>query len=214
MRPTLALALLAGCASQQIKEARALQPNPLAALGSPEELPISDKLCIFQSPPSTIRVFGFHKRKPLLRSWAQFSLVSRDRLRFHVAIARYESDDADTRGWRAWLEDDHGRRVEPEAREVPHVDRYLGWPASDGRNAFVGNADFVFHRRDLVTRDTRGFTLVMERGALTYRFAWEFDGGRVAYHHGISHLDDEGQTYIIPHPAARPLSAEVEPDRW
>jgi hypothetical protein len=79
---------------------------------------------------------------------------------------------------------------------------------------FVGYADYVFYRRDLLSRATRGFTLVLERGGLVYRWRWAFDGGRVAYHHGFTRADDEGRTYIIPHPRARRLGARVEGERW
>src|SRR5215831_8285319 len=91
---------LGGCTSSQ-REARAVQPNPLIMLRSPEQLPQSLPLFIYQRDTRLPRMYQ-------LRSSASFAAVGRDRLRFHVGVARYDESEADTRGWTVWLEDDQG----------------------------------------------------------------------------------------------------------
>lgn len=210
MRFTLALVILSGCATQRpVKVAHAIQPNPLASLGSPDELPVAERLYIFQSPPSNVGVRYQFRRNPLLRNWAELVVVSRDRLRFHVGITRFEEENADTRGWRAWLEDDRGRRLSPVTREVARMDRYAAGRV-DSRSVYVGNADYVFYERDLITPDTRGLTLVLTRDDEVYRFEWEFDGGRWVRHHGYRELDRQLKTIVLPPLGARPLASRWE----
>jgi hypothetical protein len=213
MRALLFVVLLGGCAGR-VKEARAIQPNPLLAQRSVDELAVSETLYIHQRVPSTAVVFRV-ARQPLLRSSAQFTVASRDRLRFHVGIARFYDDEADTRRWRAWLEDDRGHRVEPERREVAHIDRYQGLPVLGGLSVYVGCADYVFHGRDLITRDTRGLTLVLSRDDETYRFVWQFEDGRHVQHHGYEKLDEDLRALVIPgRRFTRPLSTQYEDDVW
>src|SRR5262249_26247233 len=106
---------LAGCAVQ-IREAHALEPNPRLALGSTSTLPASQKLYVFQRDNNFERPRDYQ-----LRNWAQFIVVSPDRVRFHVGVVKMEEEDADTNKWKVWLEDDDGHRWKPDDREMPRV---------------------------------------------------------------------------------------------
>src|SRR5262245_58300677 len=48
---------------------------------------------------------------------AWFSVVSRDRLRFHVVLVHKWEEFADVSGWEARLEDDRGRVFSPQQME-------------------------------------------------------------------------------------------------
>src|SRR5688572_12802355 len=106
----VALLLGAGC-GVTTREARAIQPHPALALSSPDHLAVSYKLYIHQRASDrgdTTTLPSSYQ----LRSWAQFAVVNRDRLRFHVGIARADEEEAITSGWKVWLEDETGRRYE------------------------------------------------------------------------------------------------------
>ena len=49
-----------------------------------------------------------------LENRASFTVVSRDRLRFHVQIEHKWKEYADLEGWQAWIIDSRGRRYLPE----------------------------------------------------------------------------------------------------
>ncbi len=61
-----------------------------------------------------------HNKYPLLNQ-ASFTIVSRDRLRFHVQIDHKWQEWADLSTWDVELIDDKGRRWRPEAIEHPKV---------------------------------------------------------------------------------------------
>jgi hypothetical protein len=42
---------------------------------------------------------------------------------------------------------------------------------------FRGNADFVFYKRDIFTRDLRWLKLVVKRPGVAFQFTWDFDDG-------------------------------------
>lgn len=174
MRALLLVVLLSGC-GVRIKEARAIQPNPLLGRRTSADLAISEPLAIYQRVPTTATYFMMY-RPPLMKSSVQFTVASRDRLRFHVGIVRTFEDDADTSKWHAWLEDERGRHYEPDGHEVSTVKTFptWGWTATD---LYVGRGDFVFYARDLFGRDTRKLTFVMTHGDEVYRFVWEFGEG-------------------------------------
>jgi hypothetical protein len=211
----LFLSLLAGC-GVQIREAVAVQPNPAQALHSVDELPESVKLYIFQRDL-------YLRRDYKLRNWAQFVVVNRDRLRFHVGIVRRQEDDASTSNWEAWLEDTQGHRIASPEREVPWLDRVsVGWrlysytpgdpwcrevvpclqrlePARVF-DVYEGRADYVFTAPGLALSQQDGITLVLRRGGVEYRYAWRFGGYTEVRHYGYTKLDEEVGTIAIPGP--------------
>ncbi|HKA88387.1 MAG TPA: hypothetical protein VKE22_12020 [Haliangiales bacterium] len=228
-RLVLALLLLAGC-GVQVREASAVQPNPARALHSVDEIPQSVTLYIYQRDHLLSRDYQ-------LRNSASFVVVSRDRLRFHVGIVRREEDDADTVSWDAWLEDAHGHRIARGEREVAHVDRIsVGWALypyrvddswcrqtrpclrrlDPGRvfDVYEGRADYVFTAPDLATSQDDGFTLVLRRGGVEYRYAWLFGGHTEVRHYGRTKVDDDVGTLAIPGPYTVVAGTKYESDRW
>ena len=101
-----------------------VQPNPLAA--PLETLPESETITIVRGDmdleaPQTPSGAGStavarNKKYPLLNQ-ASFSIVSRDRLRFHVRIDHKWQEWADLNTWDVRLEDDSGRKWRPESVE-------------------------------------------------------------------------------------------------
>ncbi|HKA90758.1 MAG TPA: hypothetical protein VKE22_24015 [Haliangiales bacterium] len=137
------LLLLVGCATQ-IREARAIQPNPVRELGSPDTLPASVPLYVFTRDSTTYQhplKSSDPRRAALqesdvdysqgiprywqLRNAARFVVVNRDRVRFHVAVVNRDERNAATKDWKVWLEDDTGRKLEPSARESAQMDRLV-----------------------------------------------------------------------------------------
>jgi len=220
MRAALWALLAVGC-GVQTREARALQPNPLLATRSPDDLTVSEKLFIYQRDQNLPRDYQF-------RNWAQFAVVSRDRLRFHVGIVRVEESDADTQDWEVWLEDEHGRKLMPEGREVPRINRVvLGWklypyrpgdpwcrkppclqrvepgnahPGEIVHDVYEGQADYMFHDPTLLARDRERLSLVLRRGGVEYRYSWTFGDGTEVHHYGRTAVDDELGTIAVPGP--------------
>ena len=108
--------------------AEAVQPNPMA--NSTETLRTSEKITIVTGDmeldaPDAPRddkeasITSTH-RYPLLNQ-ASFTIVSRDRLRFHVQIDHKWEDWADLKTWEVRLEDDEGHVWNPEAVEHAHT---------------------------------------------------------------------------------------------
>jgi len=116
---------------------------------------------------------------------AYFVAVSRDRLRFHVTLLHKWEEIADPVGWQVWIEDDLGRRFEPEdvSRHAlrPFTTRYervTRRPVNVDPLLLVtvyrGEGDYAFHRRDLLRRDMRWLMLIMVRPGYEYRYVWSF----------------------------------------
>ncbi|HET9988201.1 MAG TPA: hypothetical protein VFQ65_06770 [Kofleriaceae bacterium] len=118
-------------------EREAVQPNPL--LHPSETLRTSEKVTIVtgdmdlaapnqndkdldaqQSENSGNATVAHPHRWPLINQ-AFFTMVSRDRLRFHVQIDHKWEDYADLKQWDVELTDDQGRHWDPES--VEHVRR-------------------------------------------------------------------------------------------
>lgn len=137
---------------------------------------------------------------PLLNV-ARFTVVSRDRLRFHVQIMHKWEDWVDLGGWHAYLTDDQGHRYDPEEVDpsaAHHIvttwdydtrstvkDRFgdVVWVNNDGwkhRNTlgtlsvFQGRGDFVFHHHDIFNSGTKRLTLHLERHGTAFEFTWRF----------------------------------------
>ena len=208
----VALVLLMGCAPQ-VREAKAIQPNPARALRSADVLPLSETLHVFTRDNSLPRSWQ-------LRSSVQFAVVTRDMIRVHLSIARHDEREADTRSWKVWLEDDGGRRLLPASREMAKMDRLLiAWLRSwddvlqrfhwtrvfPGWDAYHGRADYVFRAPALMTRDRKSLTLVAERAGYQMRFTYNFDQGELVElkHYGRSRVDEEMRY------ASAPADAEV-----
>jgi len=192
----VAAALLAvGCA--KTFNGQATQPNPL---GYPNEmLRESAEIAIVTgdkdlfAPRANTSVIGLgttvlvQERYPLLNK-ASFTVVTRDRLRFHIQLEHKWKEYVDVRGWYAYLIDDQGRRYEPV--DIDHSrDRHVVvvWDYDtiqrDGRtrpqtlgslSVFRGFGDFVFYSKDIFSEDIRRLTFVIERSGVRFRFTWRF----------------------------------------
>lgn len=220
----LGLVLAAGCGVQS-REARAVEPNPLDLVRSPDQLPVSQRLFIYQRDTNLPRDYQ-------LRNWAEFAVVSRDRLRFHVGVVRYEESDADTKDWKVWLEDDAGKKLEPEGRESPHINRLaLNWRLypyvpgdpwcrkppcvsvmQPGYTVYEGRADYTFHEPNLV-RGSKSFSLNLERGGVRYRYTWRFGDAMLVEHYGRTRVDDELGTIAVPGPYSQVAGTIYEDNR-
>ncbi len=107
---------------------QAVEPNPIA---HPEEtLRSSERITIVTgdmelSAPrpvaSDYEAAPTHTAHWPLINQASFTVVSRDRLRFHVQIDHKWEDWADLTKWTATLVDDRGRTWEPESVDHPRV---------------------------------------------------------------------------------------------
>jgi hypothetical protein len=104
--------------------AEAVQPNPL--VDPTETLRESEKITIVrgdmdlatpQAPDPTQRATQIRNNRYPLYNQASFTIVSRDRLRFHVSIDHKWQDWADLNSWTVHLEDDAGRTWQPESVE-------------------------------------------------------------------------------------------------
>jgi hypothetical protein len=168
------------------------QPNPLKYPAEVERR--SEKLVIHTKDMELPRAF-------LLRQSAYFSVVSRDRLRFHVRLTHKWDEFADISQWDVKLVDDRGRVYDPEAKEVrknQHITRmwdrerrtaqwnsfgdvtkinndgYKERVAMDSVDVFKGTGDFSFFGQDIFTREVRELTLTMKKGELAFKFVWKF----------------------------------------
>ena len=177
-----------------------------------------------QSAPLYILTRDMHlPRWLLLRSSASFAAVSRDRIRFHVGIVQHWEEMADTAGWEIWLEDETGRRLEPQRREVPRVERVaVEWinelrldavlrmttrrlEPSQVLNVYQGKVDVVFMEQDLLSPARQALALVLERDGVRLRYEWRFrdDAWSVA-HYGMT---TNPTVIVVPGPMTRVASS-------
>jgi hypothetical protein len=198
--------LAVGCA--RTFRGKTTQPNPLAK--PTETLRQSEKITIItgdmeldtpQAPEATQRVaLAKYNRYPLYNQ-ASFTIVSRDRLRFHVQVDHKWQEWADLRTWTVELEDDAGRRWIPEAVEHAKTrmmttmwdreqrtavrNRYGdvvainedGWRSRQtlgSLSVFRGKADFVFYQRDLFHANVKKLRLIVKRPGEAFEFTWNF----------------------------------------
>jgi hypothetical protein len=200
------LASAGGC-SRTFK-GHAVQPNPLA--NQNETLRESEKITIVRGDmeleepdaarPSQRASLVRNHRYPLLNE-ARFTMVSRDRLRFHVQVDHKWEDWADLNSWEVYLIDDKGRQFYPEA--IEHASTQIitrmwdreqrsarrnqygdivainddGWrnrQTLGSLSVFRGRADFVFYQRDLFTVNVRTMKLVVKRSGEAFEFKWHF----------------------------------------
>jgi hypothetical protein len=192
----------------------ATQPNPLAQ--PTETLRDSEKIVIVtgdmelnvpRPPDRTQRVTPVNLRRYPLENVAQFSVVSRDRLRFHLQLEHKWKEWADPSGWDVLLIDDRGRRWIPESvehartrhlvtmwdQEIRSVRRNLYNDIvainEDGHrrrvplgslSVFRGKADFVFYQRDIFSEDVKWMKLILRRSGVVFEFRWDFQDSVVA----------------------------------
>jgi hypothetical protein len=132
MRPIYAGILIAlamgwlGCA--RTFRAEVVQPNPMVT--PTETLRSSEKVTIvtgdmeleipYAAEQGREATIANNHRYPLVNQ-ASFTVVSRDRLRFHVQIDHKWEDWADLTTWDVHLEDDAGHSWQPESVEHAHT---------------------------------------------------------------------------------------------
>jgi hypothetical protein len=116
---------IAGCSRTFAKEA--VQPNPVAhpteTLRGSEQITIVTGQMGLLAPDAPQGVHarsGYHQHRYPLFNAAKFSLVSRDRMRFHVQIDHTWEEWADLNTWDVTLTDDRGRTWHPESVEHVH----------------------------------------------------------------------------------------------
>jgi len=206
-RLVVAVLAVAGCS--RTFHGTAVQPNPVAH--PTETLRNSEPIRIItgdmeleepDSPAPTQRASVLHNHHYPLINEASFTMVSRDRLRFHVQIDHKWQEWADLTSWDVHLEDDQGHRWVPESVEHARTkiitrmwDREQrtavrnqygdivalnddGWKRRQtlgSLSVFRGNADFVFYQRDMFNRNVRWLKLVVSRSGQTFEFLWRFE---------------------------------------
>ena len=189
--------------------ASVVQPNPLAEPN--ETLRDSEKVTIVtgdmelnvpKEPGRAQRVSPMAMRRYPLKNTASFTVVSRDRLRFHVQLEHKWQEWADPSRWDVYLVDDRGRVWRPEStehartrhlvtmwdQEVRSVQRNMygdivainedGWKRRvplGSLSVFRGKADFVFYQRDIFDEGVKWVKLVVKRPGVGFEFRWNFD---------------------------------------
>lgn len=190
-----------------------VQPNPLAqpteTLRDSEEVVIVTgdmELNVPKEAPRTQRASILNLRRYPLQNKASFTVVSRDRLRFHLQIEHKWQEWADPSTWDVVLVDDRGRRWVPESvehartrhlvtmwdQEVRSVRRNMYGDIvainDDGHrrrvpmgslSVFRGRADFVFYERDIFSEDVKWVKLVVRRPGVGFEFRWNFEDSGV-----------------------------------
>jgi hypothetical protein len=206
LRLLVATVALAGCS--RTFSATVVQPNPLA--NQNETLRVSEPITIVrgdmelelpeEAKPTQRASLVHNQRYPLLNQ-ASFTMVSRDRLRFHVQIDHKWQEWADLNTWQVYLVDDKDRTWFPESVEHARTriitkmwDREQrtarrnqygdivqinddGWRSRQtlgSLSVFRGNADFVFYQRDLFSVNVRSLKLVVKRSGEAFEFTWRF----------------------------------------
>ncbi len=207
------VALASGCS--RTFRASVVQPNPLVK--PTETLRDSERVVIItgdmeldvpRPPEKAQQVSVEHRRRYPLENAASFTVVSRDRLRFHVQLEHKWQEWADPRTWEVYMVDDEGQRYLPDSvehggtkhlvtmwdREVRTAQRNMygdivainedGWKRRQSLGSlsvFRGKADFVFYRRDLFTPKERKLKLVVRRSGQAFEFTWNFQDQIAGY---------------------------------
>jgi len=125
----VALAVVSGAGCTRTFAREAVQPNPL--VHPTETLRTSEKITIVtgdmdldqpapaENTPSSMNASVARNHHYPLFNEASFTMVSRDRLRFHVQIDHKWEEYANLKTWEVTLEDDQGHHWSPES--VEHV---------------------------------------------------------------------------------------------
>jgi len=144
------------------------------------------------------------ERYPLTNS-ARFTVVSRDRLRFHVQLEHKWQEWTDVHAWDAWLEDDQGRHYEPadiDQRSDGHIvkmwdyeqrtavrnsfgdivrinnDGYKRRQTLGSLSVFRGRGDLVFYHQNIFNPKIKSLTLHLKRQGTIFEFKWRFTDQR------------------------------------
>ena len=209
-RLVLAVLAVTGCTARF--HGSAVQPNPVKepadTLRKSETIRIVTGDMELNAPVSNgctatsdCNATTYHNSHYPLMNEASFTLVSRDRLRFHVQIDHKWEEYADLNTWAVYLVDDKGRIWYPESVEHASTriitrmwDRELrtaqrnqygdiiainddGWKRRQtlgNLSVFRGRADFVFYDRDLFSVNVRSLKLVVKRPGESFEFQWRF----------------------------------------
>jgi len=206
------LAAVSGCSPTF--QSSVTQPNPLAqpleTLRESEELYIVTGDMELNVPRDGGNSGGsvlVDDRYPLTNS-ARFTVISRDRLRFHIQLEHKWQDWTELSCWEAWLEDDQGHKYDPaeiDQRSDRHIVRMWDYEQrtavrddfgdivqirNDGYkrrqtlgslSVFRGRGDLVFFHRNIMNPKIRSLTLHLERQGTNFEFKWRFaDEPRVA----------------------------------
>jgi len=202
--------LVAQSGCRRTFSAEVSQPNPLSQEGHSQRLSVPILIITGDNEISSPagqqttqgRVWETNKRYPL-RNVAQFMVVSRDRLRFHVSLEHKWEEYANVANWSAYLVDDQGNRYEPsevDSRKGSHLSKMWDYerrvvsknmfgditsinPMSGhlqrtplaSFTLFRGTADFVFFSHDIFTPAVKGLRLVIRHKSTAFEFAWRFD---------------------------------------
>lgn len=209
MRRRLIVAALCVAGCSRTFHGTAVQPNPVAH--PTETLRNSEKIRIItgdmeleEPDPAepTQRATPVHNHHYPLINEASFTMVSRDRLRFHVQVDHKWEEWADLRTWDVTLQDDQGHTWVPESVEHAHTkiitrmwDREQrtairnqygdivhlnddGWKSRQtlgSLSVYRGNADFVFYQRDMFSSRVRWLKLTVRRSGEAFEFLWRFE---------------------------------------
>jgi hypothetical protein len=213
------LAAVSGCS--RTFQSSVVQPNPLSqpleTLRESEELIIVMGDMELNVPregknlPQEGSIAGgsvmADQRYPLVNT-ARFTVISRDRLRFHVRLEHKWEEWTELSGWEAYLEDDQGHKYDPQEvdqRSDRHIvkmwdyeqrsavrDRYqdIVYVNNDGYkrrqtlgslSVFRGQGDLVFFHRNIFNPKIKWITLHLKRQGTNFEFKWRFaDEPRVA----------------------------------
>jgi hypothetical protein len=202
----IASALAVGACTRTF-QAAVVQPNPLVTM---ETLRKSEKAVIVtgdmelrlpHQPGPAQRAAPVRTARYPLHNEASFTLVSRDRLRFHVQLEHKWQEWADLRTWEVEYVDSAGNHYRPEAVEHPTTKHLVTMWDTEVRSArrnlygdivalnddgwrrrqplgslsvFRGKADFVFYRRDLFTKQLTWVKLIVRRRGQAFEFVWNF----------------------------------------
>jgi hypothetical protein len=200
------LAALSAAGCTKTLRSSVSQPNPL--LYPTETLRESEEIVIITGDMALERPRApngtSYMRLPVMEKYplvnkASFTVVTRDRLRFHVQLEHKWQDYVNVHNWHAYMVDDKGRRYEPvdiDRRQDRHVvetwdqeyrtpirDRFqevVGFkddprPMALGNiSVFRGFGDFVFYSEDIFHPEIESLTFVLERSGLQFHFTWKF----------------------------------------
>jgi hypothetical protein len=204
----------AGAACSKTFHGAVAQPNPLISptetLRDSEEIVIVTgdmELNVPREDESAGSASLMRMKRYPLQNVASFTVVSRDRLRFHVQLEHKWQDWANPSTWEVYLIDDQGHRWKPESTEharTKHLvtmwdqevrtvqrngmgnivaindDGYKRRVPLGSLSVFRGKADFVFYERDIFTPDVRWVKLVVRRDGVGFEFRWDFQDGAAA----------------------------------
>jgi hypothetical protein len=130
VRLLCAVLAMAGCMRTFANEAT--QPNPIAhpteTLRTSEKITIVTSVMDLKVPEAAVSNHSsmvaspVHNHQYPLLNVASFTMVSRDRLRFHVQVDHNWEEYADLKTWEVELFDDQGRHWIPESVDHARID--------------------------------------------------------------------------------------------